>query len=243
MKDCKGQWWWAVVAVSVSFFLYLPSAKASEVELYTGASVDTRGQGFEYFGVGLGQPLNEHWTFMGKLMGNFLHYEYESGSQLIRAKAPGARFQIGPKYFSDERYFILTGGLDYRNTTLSAKDPKSTTKGAKTGATVEAIYSQNILDRITMDFIINFSSIGNFTWGRGRIKYLAFVNPGMHKLFFGIEGIGQGNNDYRAQQVGPILEWQRLKEQFSVVLSGGYKHSSSFSKSGYVGLELYYKVW
>ena len=242
MKIYKRQWW-LVAVISLSLFPHLPLAQASELELYTGASVDTRGQGFEYFGLGLGQPLDDHWTFMGKLMGNFLHYKYESDSKLISATAPGVRFQIGPKYVGEGRYFILTGGLDYRNTALNRNDPKSTTQGGKTGGTVEAIYSQDIVDRITMDFIINFSSIGNFTWGRGRIKYLTFVTPGSQKLFFGIEGIGQGNNDYRAQQVGPIFELQRLKEQFSIVLGAGYKHSSSFSRSAYFGLELYYKVW
>jgi len=216
---------------------------ASELEFYTGASVDTRAQGYEYFGFGLGQSINDHWTFTEKLIGNYLHYEYDSGSNNIRAKAPGVRFQVGPKYFSEGRYFILTAGLDYRNTTLSRNDPSSKTKGAKTGGTVEAIYSQDLVERLTTDLIVNYSSIGNFTWGRGRFKYLTFATPGTQKLFFGIEGIGQGNSDYKAQQVGAMVELQRVKEQFSIVLSGGYKHSSTFSNTGYFGLEVYYKIW
>jgi hypothetical protein len=216
---------------------------ASELELYTGASVDTEAEGYEYFGLGLGQSINDHWTFMEKLIGNYLHYEYDSGPHTIRARAPGVRFQIGPKYFSEGRYFILTAGLDYRNTTLSRSDPKSKTKGGRTGGTIEAIYSQDLLPRLTTDLIIDYSSIGNFTWGRGRLKYLTFATPGTQRFFIGIEGIGQGNTDYTAQQVGPMIELQRVKEQFSVVLSAGYKHSSTFSNTGYAGLELYYKVW
>jgi hypothetical protein len=68
---------------------------AFELELYTGASVDTSA-GLQYFGVGVGQPINDHWTFMEKLIVNYLHYEYDSGSNNIRARAPGMRFQIGP---------------------------------------------------------------------------------------------------------------------------------------------------
>ena len=224
-------------------FFYLSTVMASELELYTGATVDTEAEGYEYFGLGVGQSLSDHWTFMEKLIGNFLHYEYESGSHNIRAKAPGVRFQIGPKYFTEGRYFILTAGVDYRNTTLSRNDPKSKTKGAKTGGTIEAIYSQDLLARLTTDLILDYSSIGNFTWGRGRLKYLTSTTPGTQKLFVGIEGIGQGNSDYTAQQAGVIVELQRVKEQFSVVLSGGYKHSSTFSNTGYFGLEVYYKIW
>jgi len=224
-------------------FLWPLKAVPSELELYTGAAVDTQAQGYEYFGLGYGQPINDQWTFMGKLIGNFLHYEYESGSDNIRAKAPGFSFKIGPKYFTEGRYFILTAGLDYRNTTLSRNDPDSKTKGAKTGGTVEAIYSQDLVERLTTDLIVNYSSIGNFTWGRGRLKYLTVATPGTQKLFFGIEGIGQGNSDFTAQQVGAVVELQRLKEQFSIVLSGGYKHSTTFSNTGYFGLEMYYKIW
>jgi len=216
---------------------------AAELELYTGASVDTRAEGYGYFGLGLGQPINDHWTFMEKAVGYFLHYEYDSGSNTIRAKAPGTKFQIGPKYFTEGRYFILTAGVDYRNTTLSPNDPMSDTKGAKTGGTIEAIYSQDLPARLTTDLIINYSSIGNFTWGRGRLKYLTFEVPGSQKIFIGIEGIGQGSSDYTAQQVGPMIELQRVKDQFSVVLSAGYKHDSTFPNTGYFGLEFYYKIW
>ena len=84
---------------------------------------------------------------MEKLIGNYLHYEYDSGLNNIRARAPGVRFQIGPKYFTEGLYFILTAGLDYRNTALSHNDPKSETKGGRTGGTVEAIYSQDLCCR------------------------------------------------------------------------------------------------
>jgi Cellulose biosynthesis protein BcsS len=229
--------------VSALSCIYAAPALASELELNTGATVDTRGQGYEYFGLGLGQSINEHWTFTEKLVGNFLHYQYDSGTRNIRASAPGVRFQVGPKYFSEGRYFIFTAGLDYRNTTLNRNDPNSETKGGRTGGTVEAIYSQDLLAKLTTDLIVNYSSIGNFTWGRGRLKHLTFDTPGTQKLFFGIEGIGQGNSDYKAQQVGAIVELQRIKEQFSIVLSGGYKHSTTFANTGYFGLEVYYKIW
>ena len=223
--------------------LYPRAVLASELEFYTGATVDTEGQGYEYFGLGFGQPINAQWTLMGKIIGNYLHYEYDSGSNSISARAPGAKFQVGPKYFTEGRYLILTAGLDYRNTTLNRSDPKSRTKGAKTGGTVEAIYSQDLVAGLTTDLIFNYSSIGNFSWGRGRLKHLTLATPGTQKLFFGIEGIGQGNTDYTAQQVGAMVELQRLKEQLSIVLSGGYKHSSSFANAGYFGLEIYYKIW
>ncbi len=233
-----------VVLWSIPFlFFRIPNTIASELELYTGVSVDTRAQGYEYFGLGLGQSLTDHWTFMEKAFANYLHYQYDSDGTEIRAKAPGAKFQIGPKYYSEGRYFILTGGVDYRNTTLSHDDPNSKTKGAKLGGTVEAIYSQDLLPRLTTDLILNYSSVGSFTWGRARLKYLTTAQPSTHKLFLGLEGIGQGNTDYTAKQAGLFVELQRVRENFSIVLDGGYKHSSSFTHTGYFGLEVYYKIW
>ncbi len=217
-------------------------APAIELELYTGGTVDTRGQGYQYFGLGVGQPVTERWTFMGKVVGNYLHYQYESGPRIIRASAPGVRFQIGPKYFDEQRYFILTGGLDYRNTSLSHRDPASRTRGARTGGTIEAIYSQALTETFRTDLVLNYSSIGDFTWGRARLKHLIAVDPTRHRIFVGLEGIGQGNRDYNAQQIGPMVEFQRLQEQFSIVLSGGYKRSSTFTHTAYFGLELYYKI-
>jgi Cellulose biosynthesis protein BcsS len=215
----------------------------SELEMYTGVSLDTEAEGYEYFGLGLSQPVSSGWMVTEKIIANYLHYEYDSNSNTIRARAPGVKLQVGPKYVGEGRYFILTAGLDYRNTTLSRRDPKSETQGARTGGTVEAIYSQDLLSRLTTDLIINYSSIGNFTWGRGRLKYLTFGEPGAFKLFFGVEGIGQGNTDYTAQQGGIVVELQRLQQNLSIAFSGGYKHSSTFSATGYFGLELYYKIW
>src|SRR5690349_7370817 len=69
--------------------LAIPNVAGSELELYTGASVDTRAEGYEYLGLGFGQSIDQHWTFMEKIVGNYLHYEYDSNSNTIRARAPG----------------------------------------------------------------------------------------------------------------------------------------------------------
>lgn len=234
----------AFVIWSAPIFVFIvPNGMASELELYTGVSLDTRAEGYEYFGLGLGQSINDHWTFMEKAIANYLHYEYDSNGTDIRAKAPGARLQIGPKYFGEGRYFILTGGLDYRNTSLSRDDPNSKTKGGRVGGTVEAIFSQDLFARLTTDLIVDYSSIGSFTWGRARLKYLTSGDPGNQKIFLGLEGVGQGNSDYTAKQAGLFFELQRVRENFSIVLDGGYKHSSSFTHTGYFGLEIYYKIW
>ena len=45
-----------------SLFVLPAIVTASELELYTGVSVDTRAQGYEYFGVGVGQQISDHWT-------------------------------------------------------------------------------------------------------------------------------------------------------------------------------------
>ncbi|MBU2563694.1 MAG: cellulose biosynthesis protein BcsS [Actinobacteria bacterium] len=210
-------------------------------EMYSGWYTDTEGQGYGYIGAGLDRIMSDHWALSAKLFTSYMYYKYDSGSDTIKAKVPGVKLLIGTKHFYKGTYFIISGGIDYRNTSLSPDDESSSVRGSKTGAILEAIYSKDISERLVIDLMGNYGTIGDSLWGRGRLKYL-FSGDGVNqKVFIGIEGTGEGNSDYSAYRVGPIVELQIIKQGFSVLLAGGYKHTNSISSSGYLGIELYYR--
>lgn len=211
--------------------------------MVAGGTVDARGQGYQYYGLGAGAGVSDQWSWMVKIIGNFLRYEYEAGGRTIKARVPGARLQTGPKYFAEGTYLIVTGGLDYRDTSLSPDDKTSPARGAKTGAVLEALYNRDLKENFALDLIGSYQSIDNFLWGRARLKYLISSMPGMQRLFIGVDGGGQGNRDFTAQQFGAMMEIQRLQEGISLTVSGGYRRSKDTSNAGYFGLDLYYRFY
>lgn len=213
-------------------------------EMYAGWSIDSEGQGYSYIGVGFDRIISKRWALTAKIFGNYNYYEYDSDLDIVEAKAPGLKVLIGTKHFKRGEYFILTGGLDYRNTSLSPDDKNSQLKGSKTGVIFETLYSKDLSGNFVLDLIASFSSIGDSLWGRGRFKYMLPSFSGdevKRKVFIGIEGIGEGNSDYSAYRIGPIIELQNVKKKFSVLLDGGYKHTNSISSSGYFGIEFYHR--
>lgn len=220
-----------------------PDAVVYGVEMYSGCQIDTHGQGYGYIGAGLDRNVSDHWALTAKIFGSHLIYEYESNADEIKARAPGVRLHAGAKHFDIGEYFIITGGLDYRDTSLSPDDKESDLRGAKTGASLECIYSKYVSERVVLDLIGIYSTIGNFTWGRARLKRLIpsiSVNTG-RQIFVGVEGTGEGNSDYSGYSIGSLIEIQKIKQRFSLLLAGGYKHTDSISDSCYLGLELYCK--
>ena len=77
-------------------------------------------------------------------------------------------------------------------------------------------------------------------WALGGRRAKQEVLPGGVPLRLGLEFIGQGNRDYNAFQVGPVVELCTLSRNASVAFHGGYKNSSGISNSAYGGIELYY---
>lgn len=212
------------------------------LEMYSGWQADTEGQGCGYIGAGLDRNVSDHWALTAKVFSSYLYYKYESEPGIVKAKAPGLKLQVGTKYFDRGTYLIITGGLDYRDTSLRPDDKGSNVRGSRGGVTFEALYSRDLSERVVVELIGSYSTIGDTLWGRGRLKHLVSSLSGgktNQKVFVGIEGVGQGNSDYSASQIGAFAEIQRIKEQFSVLLSAGYKHSNSISSLGYIAIEFY----
>lgn len=231
--------------VSGIFAVNCDSAEtAYGLEMYSGWHTDTEGQEFGYLGTGIDRIISEHLALTAKVFSSYSYYKYDSDAGTVRAKAPGLKFLIGTKYFNVGEYFIVSGGLDYRDTSLSPDDEDSPVRGAKTGAILEILYNKDLSKMYVAGLMGSYSTIGDSLWGRGQFKYLlpAFSEDITdRKVFIGMEIIGEGNSDYSAFRMGPTIELQKIKQKFSVLLSGGYKHTNSISSSGYFGIDFYYR--
>lgn len=213
-------------------------------EMYTGWSMDTEGQWFGYLGLGLDRTISDHWALTVKTFGSYSYYDYESGLRVITAKAPGAKLMIGGKYFDTGVLLVMTGGLDYRDTSLSPDDTGSSVRGSQTGAVFEVLYLKDLTERSVIELLGSFSTIGDSLWGRARYKHLIpslSKRSSIRKVYAGIEVIGEGNSDYTAYRIGPLFEIQNISKNISLLFDAGYKHTDSVSSAGYFGIELYHR--
>lgn len=235
----------AAIILLVVFITHQPAFGETPVygvEMYTGWSTDMHGQGFGYLGLGIDRTVKEHWAFTSKLFGSYLYYHYDAEPGEIDAEGPGLKLHIGAKYFDPGRFFIITGGLDYRDTSLSPDDRNSRVRGAKTGASVEVMYSDDITDRHVMELLGSYSTIGDSYWGRVRMKCVLSSLPESdqgRRVLAGLEIIGEGNSDYSAFRIGPLVELQLTAKRVSLLLNGGFKHTNDLSGTAYAGIELY----
>ncbi len=214
-------------------------------EMYTGVQGDTQGQVFTYLGGGVDYSVGGAWALTIKTLGSYQIYKYVGTTDEVEAKAPGLRLQAGVKYARGDAYLILTGGVDYRNTSLNPDDPGAEVREAQTGVIIEAINGKEhfLSEKISMDLIGSFSTLGESFWGRARLKHLLapLSNEGERKVSVGMEVAGGGSDDYASFQVGAVLEVKNLTKRFSVLFASGYRHNEGIPGSGYLGLEFYHR--
>jgi len=212
-------------------------------DMYAGSQIDTRSQSYSFIGFGLDRSLNDHLAIKGKVFFDYLTYKYSSDNDIVNAKGPGGKFTLGITYFKPDFFLAVSGGVDTRKTSLSPDDKGSEARGTHTGAVLEAMLWKKLSEAFSAEVLGSYNTSGDNLWGRARFKYTIPepVSSGRQKILIGLEGVAQGNSDYSSYQVGTILELQRIKENFSVLLNAGFKHNVSIPDSGYLGLEFYHR--
>ncbi|MDD5773605.1 MAG: cellulose biosynthesis protein BcsS [bacterium] len=235
-----------ICLVYLSVFFISPVNAGSKkiitgVDIYSGWYTDTKNQGFEYLGVGLDHKIDDQRVLTAKIIADYLNYEYESGTEIIKAKVPELKLFIGETRLYRSAYLTVIGGIVKRNTSFHPDDKSNSTRGPKTGLILETDYTRDLSERLIINLLGDYNTIGHSLWGRGKLKYLVPSNKITNKYFIGMEGIGEGNSDYSAYRLGPIFEIQKLKENLSILFGLGYRHSNSISSSGYFSIDLYHR--
>ena len=211
---------------------------ASPVSLLLGGEADTEDQAYYYTGIVGEKRVGEGVSVMGRLWLDYLTYRFEKDSDIIKAKAPAFQPAVGVKFFGDDWYSTFWAGWVRRNTTISPFRNDVEVKGVTDSLLLQVELDKWTRTSTNLSLIASYSTSDSSVWGRVRAKQE--VLPGGVPLRLGLEFIGQGNRDYNAFQVGPVVELCTLSRNASVAFHGGYKNSSGISNSAYGGIELYY---
>ena len=222
--------------------LNCPASIAAEFSTFAGGEFDGHGQGFSYLGVDLTQNINKTIAVSGRVVPNYLTYQYYSGDNIIRANSPGLSTVAGIKLFWDKTMLGIWGGVEFRNTTLSPDDPSARTRGSTTAGTIQGEFDTWFPGRTNFNVSASYSGTSDFVYEKARIKKqitnLDF-QQGPFTLAAGVEQFFGQNSDFHGEGAALLLELYYIPLKFSIALRGGMKHDTTFGNGVYGGLDLY----
>ena len=229
---------WVSISLGISF---CSLSHAADVSMFAGGEFDDRGQGFSYLGVDVTQSINKTLAFSGRVIPNYLTYEYYSGDDLIKAKSSGLFAVAGIKLFWDQTMLGFFGGAEFRNTDLSPDDRNSSVRGDTSAGVIQGELDSWLTTRTNVNVFASYSGTSDFLYEKGRIKQqitnLDYKKP--YTMFIGAEQFIGRNTDFRGEGYGVVVQLFHVAQKASIAVRGGLKHDSTFGDGVYWGLELY----
>jgi hypothetical protein len=172
--------------------------------------------------------------FVQRYWAEWLRYEYVGGTnQVIEAKAPGFEAALGYQKGHENGYFGTYAGIYHRNVSLSPDDPNSTVRGSQTRLRVQVEAEQRFATAWRVNGIASYVFVQEGYWLRARLLR-AVRGP----VLFGIEGVAQGDPEYKGNQVGLVLTGFEPVPRLSLGFKLGAKKIEGRSTNAYVGFEL-----
>lgn len=212
---------------------------------YESASDDTA---YAYFGPSYNRPIRDNLALRFSLRANHLSYEFGNGEGgRTEVSGPGLSPAIGLR-FGGRNWVQVSTGLSIRNEERVVSGPAgivSQEDGTEVGLSLGADAWYNTSRRSNIHAMVHYGALSNYTWARlaGRHQVTNFDWRAPVTFYLGAEVVGQGNEDIRSFQVGPVLEMALGRSQLSLSARGGYRHSSydvGDSKGGpYFGVGLW----
>ncbi len=231
-----------LLTLVVAGLLAAPSASAVELATFGGGETDEHGQGFAYATFSVTQPIDKVFAVTGRVMPSYLTYKYYSGDRLIKAESPGVALLGGVRTMLAPKVSLtLLGGIETRNTTLHPDDRSADVRGHTTAGVVQGELDAWLTRYLNFFIVASYSGTSNFSYEKAVLKHqitnLDFSKP--YSFFAGVEQFYGRNADFRQDGVGPMVQFVYIPANFSVSLSGGYKHDSTFGQGTYVGFQVY----
>lgn len=216
---------------------------ALEVSAFTGGEIDTRAQGFTFFGIDVTQQLYRNLFVATRVVPTFLTYKYRSGGELIRAKAPGLSTVAGFKYGFGDSSIGVFGGTEFRHTNLNPDQKDADPRGNDFSGLVQGEFSFWLPTRTNFAGFVSFSGIDQFVYERMKIVQqvynLDFSKPNNFNL--GVEQISGRNDDFHQVGGGLIFELFNIPYWVAIGLRSGYKYDSTFGNGLYGGIEVFHR--
>jgi hypothetical protein len=206
--------------------------RAAKWDISGGYEADDNDTSYAFFGPSYNRPLNDNVALRLSVNVNHLKYQFENGEGgTTEVEAPGISPGVGLR-FGNRNWFQVTGGVSIRDesrritgagdTLLSDEDDR------RTGLFVGADAWYNTSRRSNLHAMVHYGGVSNYLWSRlaGRQQISNFDWRGPVSFYLGAEVVGQGNEDIKSWQVGPILEMALAHTQLSLTARGGYKRST-----------------
>lgn len=231
---------WQLFFAFVVILFTASTSMATSYSVFIGGKTDTENQGYLYTGIIVEEPVRQNLSIMGKFVVDYLTYKFETGSEIIKAKAPAFQPAIGVKFSGQDWSTTFWAGWEHRNTKIKPFREDVEVRGTTDSLVLQAELDRWIKAMTNLNFIVSYSTKNSYIWSRGRLKQELSSYPLGRDLPLrvGLEVIGQRDKDYSAFQVGPLVEIYSPSKKISFLIHGGYKNSSGVPNSAYGGIEL-----
>jgi len=201
-------------------------------ELIGGYEGDSHNAGYGFLGPAYNHPLSDDLAVTARVFATYLHYKFTNGfGGETTVHSPGLSPAIGLR-FGHGTTFKVTVGYAGKNehreiTDRSGRIVSDETKWIS-GVNFGGELYWNLSKRDNIHALANFSTADNYLWSRaGYKRQVSNLDwKGGTTLYLGGEVITQGNKDIWSNSVGALAELLFVPSHFSVMLRGGYKHST-----------------
>lgn len=201
-------------------------------EFIAGFEADTHGTGYGFAGPAYVHPIRPNLAVTGRVFASYLYYEFEEAGGTTSVRSPGVSPMLGLRFGSRSFFQVLAGpDIRWREEEFEAGGVEVETEddGATVGASIAAEAYTNPSDRDVIHGIVTYGTVDEYVWGRlgykRQLTNLGWQGSGP-AWFLGVEVTGQGNDDIRSFQVGPMTEVVFSPSNLSLSVRAGYKKST-----------------
>jgi hypothetical protein len=239
------------LALSLAIFFNPMTCEALELENFGGWERDSQNQGFGFVSLGSVFVLNDRTAVLGRVMGSYLYYNFDSANGTTEVTSPGITLLSGGRFSREGMTAILLGGAELRrnrNVENFTSGLSSTHRETEFGGVAQGMVDTVLFSQTWLNLFINYGGANQYTFSRLAIKrqITNFSYAAPYTFFVGLEGIGQGNQDIIGAQGGGFLEVFFSPTRLSILFKGGYKHSwfpDAPEKDGtYLGVNFYTRL-
>jgi hypothetical protein len=165
---------------------------------------------------------------------DWLEYRFDSNSEEVRARAPGASAMLGYQASDPLGFVAAYAGLGYRNTKLKPDQPDAETRGGQTALQLLGEVDHRITSDCRLTGAVQLSLGPDSYWTR--IKFLN--KPSTVAFWHGVEVVFQGDPDYRTFKAGFVLDEWGVGRGLAANFKLGASRTKGLKTGAYAGIEL-----
>ncbi|HYJ33725.1 MAG TPA: hypothetical protein VE326_10945 [Candidatus Binatia bacterium] len=217
-------------------------AGATALEGIGGWEGDAFGQGYGFLTGGVIAHDKAPFSVPFRVSASYLDYEFDDDAGHVTVQAPGASALLGIRGTGHAGSVTLMAGGEGRRE--RRQRDSSGVAVVWRGGFVGQLECGLSAGRFQPQGLVVYSGASKYVYARALLRWQLTNRAwsGPTTWFAGVEGIGQGNADVSAGQVGLALDCTLVKARTTLGVRGGVKRSDSGNGSvdgGYVGVGLY----